>query len=401
MSEQRGESPRWPPDPAGTQPKIDHGALELSGKCEQLLLTAGGGKEPPAGPAARAQPPGPTDAAPGRPQAPPHAVDHAGVSERVTQQPAGALAVGEAGPSPGPHQLLPRAQTPGSTRQDHPAVSGSTPRFQFLFGVLGALGTAAVALAIGLALGHASQKPARAVPWSSWQPISGSGDPAAQIAKHVGAQYRLPDGRQLLKVTGGPQSIGGQPVVLALRTSGSEPTSLPNDGVFYQLCGGGSDCSISGGKATVERGLLVRREALELALYTFHYLDGASQVVVTFPPPPPANGKGSSGATATTAGIPTIAAGTSSTNGSSKSASTPIQAPSRVLLFRPEELTAQLEAPLHKTLTDKTPTVNTMSASPDAKTVERLTGNALYDSVLIQDQSSGLVMLLQPPSLGG
>jgi hypothetical protein len=72
-----------------------------------------------------------------------------------------------------------------------------------------------------------------------------------------------------------------------------------------------------------------------------------------------------------------------------------------VLLFRPDEVGPQLSRPLAATLSRITPTVNTMNASPDAKLVERLTANSIYDSVLIQEQQSSLVMLLQPPSLGG
>ena len=55
---------------------------------------------------------------------------------------------------------------------------------------------------------------------------------------------------------------------------------------MYTLCGLGAACSIAEGKPTVARGALLRREALELALYTFHYIDGIDSVLVLLPPRP-------------------------------------------------------------------------------------------------------------------
>jgi hypothetical protein len=191
-------------------------------------------------------------------------------------------------------------------------------------------------------------------------------------------------------VTGGPQAIGGQPVVLALRTSGANPTALPDNGVFYELCGGGPHCSITGGKASLERGLLVRREALELALYTFHYIGGTSQVLVTFPPPPPAKSEGSShNAPEKTFQFTTM---TGSSSG---------QPPSRVLLFRPEVVSEELAQPLDLTLHGATPTVSDMNSSPGATLVDHLTSKLLFDSILIRQQQASPVLLLESPSLGG
>ena len=54
--------------------------------------------------------------------------------------------------------------------------------------------------------------------------------------------------------------------------------------VMYTLCGLGHSCSIAEGKASVARGLLLRREALELALYSFKYLGGIDSTLVLLPP---------------------------------------------------------------------------------------------------------------------
>ncbi|HEX4837364.1 MAG TPA: hypothetical protein VFV03_02420 [Solirubrobacteraceae bacterium] len=343
----RGEhaDPRQrPPDPAGTRPKFDPDTLRPAG--DFLALPTG-------------------ETASG------------GGSERLPEPVAGASSPALAGP---------RSQAP------------HTPRLQFLFGALGALGVAAVALAISLVLA-----PARApgVPWSSWKP-SGDVDPAAQIAAHVEPEYELSAGHRLVEVTGGPQAIGGQPVVVALRSSGSTPEPLPENGVFYQLRGEGPSGSIPG-RPSVERGLLVRREALELALYTFRYVSGASQVIVTYPPLPPGTsssaGKGSkkasetqaaSGSATSTATTPTTVAGIGTPG-----------APSRVLLFRPSDVVEELSRPLDQTLSDVAPTVKTIAHASEAALLNELTGKLLYDSVLIPEQSASSVLLLQQPSIGG
>jgi hypothetical protein len=330
-----------PADPAGTRPRVDPETLKPSHHPGQLALAAG--EEMIADPALSKT--APTD----------ELVD---------------IADGASAPVDIAHHTL----------------SVHAPRFQFLFGALGAAAIVALALTVAILTAPAA-KPGPA--WSSWRPAGDGGDPAAQIAEHVAPLYKLSDGHQLVAVTGGPQSVDGQPVVLALRSSGSEPAPLPSNGVFYELCGAGPSCSIPG-KASDERGLLVRREALELALYTFHYIGEASQVVVTFPPAPPtggskaASGAGKSSSTSLTGAIATSAS----------------QTPSHVLLFRPAELSAELSQPLSDSLSTRVPDVHAMNSSPDAPLVDRLTINAFYDYTLSQQEST-LVMLLQAPSLDG
>jgi hypothetical protein len=55
---------------------------------------------------------------------------------------------------------------------------------------------------------------------------------------------------------------------------------------MYVLCGGvGRTCKVKG-TPSVARGTVLRREALELALYTFEYSKPIEHVVVFFPPGP-------------------------------------------------------------------------------------------------------------------
>lgn len=373
-AQERPERPRTerpdprlrPPDPAGTRPKFDPDALRPSG--DFLAL-------------------------------PPGEIATDGDEDRL--------------PKPAP-AAAPPAIVAALSNRPH------TPRFQFLLGALGTLGVAAIALAVSLAL---RPSPHPGVPWATWRPSSSGGDTAEQIAAHVAPEYSLSAGHRLVGISGGPQAISGQPVVVALRKSGSAPEQLPENGVFYQLCGSGPNCSIPG-KPSLQRGLLVRREALELALYTFHYISSASQVIVTFPPLPPSSSSGASGSKRSSGSSgskgskgpsksgASSSGGSSSTPSSSTSSSstvTPVSgsptstsaAPSRVLLFRPSDLEQELSSPLSATLSGVTPTVTDVSASADADLINTLTENLLYDSVLIPEQQSSAVLLLQPPSIGG
>ena len=51
----------------------------------------------------------------------------------------------------------------------------------------------------------------------------------------------------------------------------------------YVLCGLGESCSIAHGEASEARHMLLRRQALELALYTFKYVDGIESVAIFLP----------------------------------------------------------------------------------------------------------------------
>jgi hypothetical protein len=275
-----------------------------------------------------------------------------------------------------PNERLPEplvAAAPPDIR-DSRSQAPHAPRFQFLLGAFGALAVVAATFGVSLALAP-STKPGP--PWSTWRP-SGDVDPAVQIAQHVAPEYTRSPGHLLVGVTGGPPQVAGQPVVVALRSSGAEPVALENNGVLYQLCGVGPNCSIPG-KATNQRGLLVRREALELALYTFHYVSGTSQVIVTYPPHPPV--KGSKGSSEEALG--------------SESA----KPRGRALLFRPSDLAPELSQPLSITLAAQAPTISTIERAPEARLVDQLTGNLVYNFELTQQQSTP-VLLLQAPTLG-
>lgn len=248
-------------------------------------------------------------------------------------------------------------------RRGGPPVPPSTyaPRFRALTGALVGVGVGA-AMAAGIALFGRGFDPGP--PWSSWQPTKQGDVGAEQIAKHVGPSYKLPTGDQLVLVRGGKLRVDPLPqlpVHIAVAGHGEEPHSeVKGSTVQYQLCGLGDKCAIDKGKPSEERTLLLWREALELALYSFRYLKGLDNVVVFLPPAP---GKD----------------------------------PSNVLMFRRNQLQPALERPLTATLPAPPPTVNSVEESPEADVVKRMTDRNHFIYSFTQEQGLGVLMVLKPP----
>ncbi|HEU0194932.1 MAG TPA: hypothetical protein VFQ71_12080 [Gaiellales bacterium] len=166
---------------------------------------------------------------------------------------------------------------------------------------------ALVLVGAGVTLGYLLQPQPAAAPqaaWSSWQPSIPGDAGVLDIADHVGSQYRLPDGQQLSRIKAGypgatgtvdpsaPDDIRIPVTSIALAsTNGSGQTSytlLPGypSMIEYQLCGDGAKCQIvagNGGQSPATAAAL-RREVLELSLYTFHYVPDISEVLAVLPP---------------------------------------------------------------------------------------------------------------------
>ena len=125
--------------------------------------------------------------------------------------------------------------------------------------------------------------------WSSWQPDSSSAVAQAhEIATHVARAYRLPGGDELATVRIPPAQTEG-----SLRGIGIPLTARPRNladfrrfdrdrSMMYQFCGPGQDCRISERTARTHE-VALRREALELALYTFKYSRPIQHVAIFFP----------------------------------------------------------------------------------------------------------------------
>jgi len=262
--------------------------------------------------------------------------------------------------------LLPaRRQAGGAAEPVAPARhSAYAPRFHFLTGALVAIGVAALAglVLFVLAPGGGTDP---GVTWSAWKPTSNGTSGAQQIADHVGSEYKLPDGHQIVNVGVTGLEIQGVPLAVAVRENPAQGGNIKvfdDGGIIYHLCGLGPQCAIATGKASKERGLLLRREALELALYSFRYLGDVHQVVVFMPPV-----KG--------------------------------ETPSQALFFREGDVARELDRPLTASLSPHVPTVSDVTVSPDARLVDQITGAKTFNFSLTGDQTSSRgFIVLDPPT---
>lgn len=332
-----------PPDPAGTQPKWDP---------DELLP-----KETPRAAAGRLWAPAAEDGADG---------DTEPVPAAATANATAATTAAEPAPA-----------------GDAPTYSRYSARFQFLLGALLAVGAAAVALLVVVVAGGGKDDNTIVLrdqaTWSSWRPTATGIDAAEQIAKHVGRQYRLPDGKQLVLAEGGALEIAGLPVTIAIQqpvARGGDIDLVDGVGVLYRLCGFNADsistnCKIVSGKPSTNRGMLLRREALELALYSFRYL-GVSETVVLLPP---------------------------TVDASATSATTLKNSTSTALLFRRDQPDVQraLARPLRATLAAETPSVSGVTRSPDATVVRDLTQTRAYRFKFQESNEDARAFLLLAP----
>lgn len=256
----------------------------------------------------------------------------------------------------GPEKVTAHAEPAAATVEGH---APHAARFQFVYGVLIGVAIAALAAAvIAFSGGDKSQTVALST-WSSWQPTRGAGDPIQQIVDHVAPEYRLASGKQAVAVTGGPSQIEGIPLVVAVRSDpahNGDVSILDNKKVvLYRMCGLGKDCTIKEGKPSKERGLLMRREALELALYTFNYVADIDAVTVLMPP----------AADPKTKKLSHVA-----------------------LLFRPQDVQPSLQNPLVDTLPGPTPSVKTLMRSRNLPVIDSITRPLQFDFSVTQDNAN-------------
>lgn len=266
--------------------------------------------------------------------------------------------------------------------------SPHAPRFAALIGGLIGIAIGAVALAVVLiSSGSGGPDPG----WSSWRP-SGSGATAAQeIANHVGPEYRLAGGEQLAAVTGGDLTIAALPVHIAVRSASGAISVVDGNTILFTLCGGGLSCSIRTGKPSLARMLLLRREALELALYAFHDVKGVDNVVALLPPNSEAVAAAMKAAGTKTA---TAAKPTSGTAPAAATAGAPVLG--AAMLFRRDQLATSLRQPLSMTLPPQTPDSATIAHAPEAKLVELVTRPSLFLASIVQGQDASAFLVLDP-----
>lgn len=280
------------------------------------------------------------------------------------------------GPSP-PATPTPAAQSLATTpsRGERARQKGYRSRFVWLYLALAVLAGAGLAAFVVLLV-----KPdaAPAPKWSSWVPTGSNDAKARQVAAHVANRYRLGNGQQLVTALVGPPRVsaggntGDLPVrAIAIRPDVSTGKADASDidivdtgsSLLFILCGLGQNCSITSGKPSEARHALLRRQALELSLYTFKYIPDVNSVTVFLPPRPDG------------------------------------QAAPTAVFFKRSDVKAELKRPLDKTLQPTAPGIGEMKGN-DLANVNRLTRPSLYQYEYAQAQDGSAILVLDPVPLG-
>ncbi|HWD65056.1 MAG TPA: hypothetical protein VG405_07760, partial [Solirubrobacteraceae bacterium] len=283
---------------------------------------------------------------------------------------------------------------PSAYRRTIQLNSPHSAKFRLVTGFLLGIGVAALALAVALAsnAGSNGQMPA----WSSWKPSAAGRAGAAEIASHVAPNYRLTPSTQLDVVTlvnlanTSTQATGtssGLTVAVNAGAPGGTPalSLLSGNTIAYNLCGTGgqSNCELPGA-ATPARLLLLRREALELALYTFKYEGGVSNVICVLPP------------------SHSLISSLSSRLPSAKSLASSSKPVSVAVLFLRSELQPWLGLPLSSTLQTFPPSMAELPAwqnTSEADLVSQITARGLFSEQIESEQTGGNLLVLNqlPP----
>jgi hypothetical protein len=320
--------------------------------------------------------------------------------------------------------------------------SPHTARFRSVTAILVGLAVGALVIAGAVASGgrHGTAGSAR---WSAFAPQDPGTLGARDIADYVAPFYRISSVDQLAVVTvvnlesaaaaaaqqqaaasGTPSSTvtsSGLQVAVRPNPTTSQVGLLPGNTIAYNLCGiGGKDCAIGVGQPSTDRLLLLRREALELALYTFKYVHGTENVVAILPPghtgtttttatttatttpaspTPTPTSRLSKKPPAATAKAKAAAATTAAAAAAKASASSTAPVDIAVLLQR-QQVQPLLDHPLADTLPEQVPpTVAEIAAAPEAGLIDQVTARGLFSEQLqtAQDGSSLIVLSPLPP----
>ena len=265
-------------------------------------------------------------------------------------------------------------------------------RFGFMMGLLAGCGVAAaILLAVLVTGGSPSRSPGGGTPagnglaanWSPWHPratdaIGG----AEEIADKLGGTYKDDKEKNLTpRVKGGLIALNTVPIQVAVPAAGDRFQVVPGLGVQYTLAGFGKDGRLEDTTPSKARRRLLRREALEMSLYSFRYLPDVEMVVALLPPAPAAEQVHKDPQARTAEG--------------KKAKPEPFQA--QALFWRRADLRKQLETPLATTMAVTAPGIDTVEPS-EAKRIDELTLDNLYTFDHIQQQDGSIYLVLDRPS---
>jgi hypothetical protein len=279
----------------------------------------------------------------------------------------------------------------GRDRTSDPESSPHSAKFRAVTGGLVGLAVASLIIAIALIINGGDGGPRAA--WSSWQPQDGGTLGEREIADHFAPLYRISGVDQLTVVTvsdfssataaSGSSSSSGSGLEVAVNDPATKAISLlPGNTVAFNLCGiGGANCAITVGTPSTGRLLLLRREALELALYTLKYVSSTDNVVALLPP-------GHTTQTSTLTAKPP------------SSTTTPAKPLHIAVLFTRNELKPFLDQPIASTLPLRYPPavsqITAWSQTVDAALVEQVTARGIFSQQLQQTQDGTNLLVLDP-----
>jgi hypothetical protein len=282
----------------------------------------------------------------------------------------------------GGHELIASRERERERERERarPPRASHAHRFRWAFATLVALGLCALGGAVALS-SSGGRVQSGGGDWSAFSPANSGLSGAQEIADFVAPYYRATPSNQLAVVTAVNLNDPNNPLQVAVPSSGNSGALVPlspSSTVVYNLCGvGSSNCSIGVGQPSAARLLLLRREALELALYTFKYLGNVHSVVAILPP-----GKTRQGCT----GIcpqPQTKTTTKSLN--------------VALAFDRAELSPWLSRPLRTTLPETLPpTVSQIQSAPEAELISIITAHGLFAEKTEQGQDGSTVIVLSP-----
>lgn len=295
-----------------------------------------------------------------------------------------------------------RAQGKTKRRISARAASPHSAKFRTVTAVLVGVAVAALAIAVA-AFSHGRSHTGSSFKWSQWSPSDSGNQGARDIADYLAPFYRISSVNQLDVVTvvnlessaasqaaqeaaasgtTTPTQSGELQVAVRASATSSNVSLLNGNTIAYDLCGiGGKACDIGTGQASANRTLLLRREALELALYTFKYVSGTENVVAVLPP-----GRTQVVTTSTLSKTPPTSDASSSS-----------QAIDLAVLFSRQELQPLLNEPLAASLPEEVPpTVAQMASAPEAGLVEQVTARGLFSESLQQAQDGSSLIVLNP-----
>jgi hypothetical protein len=216
--------------------------------------------------------------------------------------------------------------------------------------------------------------------WSTFVPEGTDSARLYQIINTIPQRYRSEDGRQLVTASvNTPQTstvLDGQTVVLPVQRidveeGGDIETISAAASLQFTLCGTGTACAIDAGRPSQARFAHLQREAFELALYTFKYVDSVENVTLLMPPSRTVNKDGSLA---------------------------PETRPTAVFLQR-DDVSAHLERPLEATLAPDVPPVGQLPKR-ELSLLTRVTGPNVFKYGYRQAQDGAVILFLEPPGAG-